>query len=396
MSFDLALLMSGLDPFIFRRRVVERTVGGRVPSPPRPTFTHRFSPYSQFASSSSVLNKSIASSCSSLNIVQASSLPSISSHSATNSHSSRVPPTFISSLSVSLQSSPPEASLPPPSSQPTLAAIPSSQTRSITPRTPQTGRAIAHNSLRPRVAAADRLFGWDTPFGIRHREELAKSLPPPLAEAASMSIRGALAPNSKGTYAAGILRFNQFCDKHGINEEACMPASYALLCAFIGEHKGKQSGNTIKGWLSGIRSFHLVNHAPWYGDDEWVRFARTSANKEGMAHKRPLRAPVSIEHLSCLRRALDLSNPFHAAIWAVALCTFWGCRRLGETTVSSAADFDAKYHVLRSTLYVALLGIPHIPYTNTPLESHSVSFVIGRALHISVFLGPRPPRKRVL
>jgi len=138
-----------------------------------------------------------------------------------------------------------------------------------------------------------------------------------------MSIRGALAPNSKTTYAAGILRWNQFCDKYNIDEEDRMPTSYALLCAFIAEYKGRQSGNTIKGWLSGLRSFHLVNHAPWSGDDEWVHFARTSANKEGTEHKRPLRAPVSIEHLSCLRRALDLSNPFHAAVWAVALCTFW-------------------------------------------------------------------------
>jgi len=129
-----------------------------------------------------------------------------------------------------------------------------------------------------------------------------------------------------------------------------MPASYALLCAFIAEYKGRQSGKTIKSWLSGLRSFHLVNHAPWNGDDEWVQFARTSANKEGTEHKRPLRAPVSIEHLSCLRRALNLSDPFHAAVWAVALCTFWGCRRLGETTVSTAAAFDGKYHVLRSTL----------------------------------------------
>jgi hypothetical protein len=216
------------------------------------------------------------------------------------------------------------------------------------PRTPQAGRSIAHNSFRPRVAAADRLFSWDTPFGVQHKKQLAESLPPPLVEAALMSIRGALAPNSKVTYAAGILRWNQFCDKYGISEEDRMPASYTLLCAFITEYKGRQSGSTIKGWLAGVRSFHLVNHAPWNGDDEWVRLARTSANKEGTEHKRPLRAPVSIEHLSCLRRALNLSDPFHAAVWAVALCTFWACRRLGETTVSTAAAFDAKYHVLRS------------------------------------------------
>ena len=130
---------------------------------------------------------------------------------------------------------------------------------------------------------------------------MTKSLPLPLAEATFLSIQGALAPSSKITYAAGILRFNQFCDKYGINEEDCMPASYALLCAFVAEYKGRQSGSTIKGWLSGIRSFHLVNHAPWNGDYEWVHFARTAANKEGTAHKRPLCAPVSIEHLACLQ-----------------------------------------------------------------------------------------------
>jgi len=87
------------------------------------------------------------------------------------------------------------------------------------------------------------------------------------------------------------LRFTQFCDEWGIDEEARMPASYALLCAFIGEHKGKQAGNTIRSWLSGIRSWHILNHAPWYGDDDWVRLARVSANKEGSIHKMPLRSP---------------------------------------------------------------------------------------------------------
>ena len=174
---------------------------------------------------------------------------------------------------------------------------------------------------------------------------MTKSLPLPLAKATFMSIRGALAPSSKITYAAGILRFNQFCDKYGINEEDRMPASYALLCAFIAEYKG---------WLSGIHSFRLVNHALWNCDDEWVHFACTAANKEGTAHKCPLRAPVSIEHLACLQRALHLSDPFYAAVWAVALCTFWGCRRLGETTVSVAVAFNEKYHVLHSILYMAL------------------------------------------
>ena len=105
-----------------------------------------------------------------------------------------------------------------------------------------------------------------------------------------------------------------------------MPADYALLCAFIGKYKGLQSGNTICSWLTSLHSWHIMNHAPWYGDDSWVHLTWTSANKEGAKHKLALCAPVSIEHLSCLCRALNLSNPLHAAIWAVALVTFFGCR----------------------------------------------------------------------
>jgi len=130
-----------------------------------------------------------------------------------------------------------------------------------------------------------------------------------------------------------------------------MPADYTLLCAFIGEFKGLQSSNTICSWLSGLRSWHVMNHVPWHGDDDWVHLACTSANKEGTSHKLAPWAPVSIEHLSCLHRALDLSTPFHAAVWAVALTTFFGCCCLRETTIAIAAAFDPKYHVLRSTKY---------------------------------------------
>jgi hypothetical protein len=131
-----------------------------------------------------------------------------------------------------------------------------------------------------------------------------------------------------------------------------MPASYGLLCAFIGNFKGSISGKTIKSWLSRICAWHVANHAPWYSDDKWVQMARVSAKKEGSRHKRPLCAPVSIEHLLALRRAILLSDHFHAAIWAVALVTFFGCRRLGETTVASVSSCNPSLHVLRSAEYV--------------------------------------------
>jgi hypothetical protein len=181
-----------------------------------------------------------------------------------------------------------------PTQQPTLNELPNSSripfpsSRTIKPRKPQSGRHTTQNVLRPHVPAADHLFAWDTPHAARHRQHLLTSLPPQLVQSAMMAIRSAYAPNTKSTYAAGTLRFTQFCDTWGIDEEERMPASYPLLCAFIGEHKGKRSGNTIRSWLSGIRAWHIVNHAPWFGDDEWVQLARISANKEGTKHKQPL------------------------------------------------------------------------------------------------------------
>ena len=86
--------------------------------------------------------------------------------------------------------------------------------------------------------------------------------------------------------------------------------------------------------------------------NEWVKMARISANKEGSRHKRPLRSPVLIEHLLALRRAINISNHFHAAVWVVALVTFFGCRRLGEIILTSVSSFDSNFHVLRSTKYV--------------------------------------------
>ena len=169
-----------------------------------------------------------------------------------------------------------------------------------------------------------------------------------------------------------------------------MPASYGLLCAFIGEHKGTISGRTIRSWLSGIRAWHLTNHAQWHGDDKWVQMACTSTNKD---HWRPLRAPVSIEHLLALRRVLSLSDSFHASVWAAALITFFGCRQLGETTVSSPSSFDGRYHILRSMMYAYSLQI--LSYTDdlslVLLSTPSMMVLVPLR---SVFPGRKPLTKR--
>lgn len=290
-------------------------------------------------------------------------------------------------LCSSILSRSPSLPFPLDSTSPSHLAVPSpSSLPGKANKRPRSDAQIQDNPLRPAVLAADRLFTWRTPHGLDTDSSLDAELAPELRDAVHMSVRSYYAPNTKGTYGAGILRFTQFCDKWSIPEAHRMPASWSLLCAFISAHRGKQAGNTIKTWMAGIRAWHIVNRAHWYGDDEWVSMCRTAAKRDGTRFKRPLRAPVSIEHLLILRRALQPSNSFHAAVWAVALTSFFGCRRLGETTVSSAQAFDPKYHapasstVIFSTLRDGTRSASfHIPWTKTTREDGADIILTARS-----------------
>lgn len=202
---------------------------------------------------------------------------------------------------------------------------------------------------RPPVSATNRLASWTSPYAIRKRQSLFASLPPSLVDSAFRAVHDALEPSTRSTYAAGILRFAEFCDSWAIPEEARMPASAALITAFVSQSCGHYAGQTIRSWLSGLRSWHIYHQAEWHGDDDWVHQSRVTANKEGTEFRRPLRAPVSFEHLHSLRNILDITLPLHAAIWATALVTFFGCRRLGETTVKSLSSFNSLRNATRNT-----------------------------------------------
>ena len=125
-----------------------------------------------------------------------------------------------------------------------------------------------------------------------------------------------------------------------------------------------------------------------------MHLACISANKEGTRHKRPLRALVSIEHLSALHHAIILLDPFHAAVFAIALCTFFGCPHLGKTTMTVDAAFNEQYHVTHSVKCVILAGSYHYVLTLSPVLSF-ISYMMALALQASAFLGQKLPRNLV-
>lgn len=100
-----------------------------------------------------------------------------------------------------------------------------------------------------------------------------------------------------------------------------MPASEALLAAFVAEWEGKVARTTVDSWLDGLTFWHIINGAPWNGD-RMVRQALKAILK-GEPEKAVKRSPVTVEHLHALRKHLDMSNTFDAAVYAIACIAFW-------------------------------------------------------------------------
>ncbi|KAF5368224.1 hypothetical protein D9615_010528 [Tricholomella constricta] len=200
--------------------------------------------------------------------------------------------------------------------------------------------------LRPVVPADQCLLMWTTPHSSSAQASLDSQLPVENQSQILLRFLDSLSPSTRQSYGAGLLRFTQFCDRLHISETLRMPASDALLSAFVADAAGSCSGESVRNWLHGLRAWHVLNRAEWHGRDLLVRSLQRSANKLGSPFKRPLRNPISGEHLLCLHHHLDVHSPCGAATWAAALAAFWGCRRLGELLPPSAA-FDPSKHISR-------------------------------------------------
>jgi hypothetical protein len=251
---------------------------------------------------------------------------------------------------------------------PALPTFPStSQPAKAKPRKPRAGAEIVNNALRPHVLAEDRLRVWKSPFALEHDAHFRSLVPTEVVNKTYATLLASFAGPTLSNYAAGILRFHQFCDAHSIPEDARMPASHLLLAAFIANHVGKVEGGTVKSWMSGVKAWHDINGAPWDGEDRWVELARRTANKEGTAFKRAQRGPVTVQHMIALRAALKIGISFDAAVWSIACACFWGCRRLGELTVPGVDKYDPLRHASRDTSITRIRPSSSTPATAVKL-----------------------------
>ena len=157
-----------------------------------------------------------------------------------------------------------------------------------------------------------------------------------------------VSPQTLSNYAAGLIKFMQFCDDFDIPETARMPAAEPFLCIFITAHgAGKVGKGTLTSWLTGLKLWHTINGAPWLGKAHLSRAVKGATSFAPPSSTRPPRLPVMIDHLRTMKSNIQLSNPFDAAVWAIACIAFWSQCRLIELCVDGL--FNPTQHAPKST-----------------------------------------------
>ena len=112
-------------------------------------------------------------------------------------------------------------------------------------------------------------------WGFPHEDHTME----PLLSKHTMEVAlAALEPGTRKNYGAELLRYAQFCEDEGIPIHACLPASEAILAAFIATHAGMVSKSTVNTWISGLKYWHIVHGIPWEGR-ELLRATAAEAGK---------------------------------------------------------------------------------------------------------------------
>ena len=104
------------------------------------------------------------------------------------------------------------------------------------------------------------------PYGIARLDHLSCQFPLDIIIHRHLCLANCILCLTLSKYAAGLLHFMKFCDDYAVPESDRMPASESLLSHFIATCGAASDGKSaMRSLLEGLRLWHQINEAPWYG-----------------------------------------------------------------------------------------------------------------------------------
>lgn len=177
---------------------------------------------------------------------------------------------------------------------------------------------LPQSTLCPRCNAAQCLIQWQ-PFNAQvPSEELEQRI--------RWVMSKVWASSTLEMYGAGLLAFHVFCNKHEIPESQRTPAGTDILMSFVATLAGLYTGSTICNYFYAVHAWHILHHIPWVLEDQEAIEAilKGSQALTPPSSTRPPCLPVTVAALLKIQESLDLTQSRDAAVWACAVCLFYG------------------------------------------------------------------------
>jgi hypothetical protein len=196
---------------------------------------------------------------------------------------------------------------------------------------------------RPNRAAHERITRWTPAFSMLPLDTHGQPVPGIEADLRRTALLAAasLEESTRRLYGYGILVYNVYADRAGLDDIQRFPPSTSILAAFIASVAGSYAGGTISSFLSALRAWHQVHLMPWQGHDPQLnRLVTGAARVAPESSTRDKTTPILTSTLDTILATLDWrADPVDAAVCAFCTTAFYGMARTGELV----PDYLTKY-----------------------------------------------------
>lgn len=153
-----------------------------------------------------------------------------------------------------------------------------------------------------------------------------------------------LAPSTRRTYTSAQHKFIEFSHELGYSNPC--PALEKTLCLFVTHLAKSIQHQSIKVYLSAIRSLHIAEGFPdpINGSHQLQKLIRGIKRTQGSKATRE-RLPVTNELLQVIHGSLNFAIADHAMFWAACTLAYFGFLRAAEFTVPNHNSFNPEIHL---------------------------------------------------